>query len=219
MDMLINYVGLLVKHVEQKISWMLQDRFAPMFFCWTNARTCYANRFLTYPAGIDCGFECVCVAFSPLENEESQSAAKPINLIHFLLQLFGKSSSNVVALISDNCAVKKSVPKLLSCNFMGCASHRWNLASNDVIAMHIDVIEKIKTVIGKLCFPVRCLKPRKFTDLALGKSIYKLWSFTNAMLTSLSISGPICQSCKSGRSKNFYPHAARTVTLTSSCNR
>lgn len=69
-DMLMKYVGLLVKHVEQKIAAVLPDRFALVFYFWCNARAHGAAIFFTYPASTDCGFECVYVALFPLKNDD-----------------------------------------------------------------------------------------------------------------------------------------------------
>lgn len=56
LDMLMKYVGLLVKSVEQKKAGMLPDHFALMFSGWCNAGMHWAANFLTYPASTDCGF-------------------------------------------------------------------------------------------------------------------------------------------------------------------
>lgn len=107
-DTLVKYVGLLMKPFEQKKAGMLPDRFAIMFGGWCNAGTHYVAIFSGIQRAqiVDLS---VRVAFSPFENKEPQAAAEQVNLINFVLRHFGKSSSNIVALIADSCAVNKSV--------------------------------------------------------------------------------------------------------------
>lgn len=83
---------------------------------------------------------------------------------------------NVPAIIVGSCAIKKSVVKVLRCNFTGCANHSFSLAANDFITAHREVIKIGKKVISKFCFSVPRTKLCKFTDLAMVKSKDTRWS-------------------------------------------
>ncbi len=48
--------------------------------------------------------------------------------MEFVLNMFGKSMDNVVALVGDNCSVNTSLSKQANTHFVGCASNRLNLA-------------------------------------------------------------------------------------------
>lgn len=126
-----------------------------------------------------------CVALSPVENKERQSAAEHVNLIKFGLQLSGESSSNVVSIIADKFTVKKSITELLGCNLIECASHRFNLADSYIITAYSEAIEMVKKVMGKLCFHMSRTKLGKCTALAFVKLNNTCWSSVSATTTYL----------------------------------
>ena len=61
----------------------------------------------------DQGHEIALLAFSPLLDETTLGANQHIELLNETLQLYGKSTDNVVALIADNCEVNKLIAEKL----------------------------------------------------------------------------------------------------------
>lgn len=98
MDTLIKFTGVLMKRVKQEIVEMLQDCFASGLRGYAMpGRIMWSYLLRTQRAQIE--DLSVGVAFSPIKNEERHSAAEHVNLVHFVLWLLGKSSSNVLVLM------------------------------------------------------------------------------------------------------------------------
>lgn len=195
---------------------MLSDTFVLMSVGWCNAGTNYVAIHLTYPASTDCRFSFMCVAFSPLY-EKLQSAAQHVNLINFVLWLFGKSCFNVVSITADKCAVSKFVAELLCYTIFGCASQHFNLLISNIIIPRSKVIEKVLKVMDKLFFPMHCATLRKFTDFARWNqttlsdpSWVRYWLF---VLRSVLF----CQTWRPVKLQSISPRTAKTVPLTNSC--
>ncbi len=87
------------------------------------------------------------LAFSPCESENSQSAENHYQFLLFVLELFGKSIENVVALEGDNRSANKAFAIRVGCGFVGCASHRYNLAMKDILQEEQIVIQKVRELI------------------------------------------------------------------------
>lgn len=116
-------MALVRQRVEEKISSGVSEKISVMFGGWCNAGTHYKTIFFTYPTQDAAGSASNCVAFTPLENEDDQTAYEHVQLFECVLGLYNKSISNVGALISDNCAVNKDVARQIGCQFISCASH------------------------------------------------------------------------------------------------
>ncbi len=87
------------------------------------------------------------------------SANSHVEFIEFVLHVFNNSIQNIVAVIRDNCAVNIAFARKLGCGFIGCESHRFNLAVKSIIAEHRALIDEVFCVIKK--FAIECL-PQKF---------------------------------------------------------
>lgn len=148
----MKYLFLLAETVEAKISERFTDKFAVIFDGLFHYGTYFASIFFSYPEENDDGFLSTCVAFSPLENEDDESADAHVELIDYVINLYKKARSNVVAVIDDNFNVKKAVTSQLDCHFVGCDSHRFNLAVKDVIQGHCGLIDDIKSNMSNLSF-------------------------------------------------------------------
>ncbi len=59
------------------------------------------------------------LAFSPFEDEESQNAQNHYDFTIFVLSVYEKTLSNVVALIGDNCNTNKAFANKMRCGFVG----------------------------------------------------------------------------------------------------
>ena len=109
----MKYVFKLTHHVEKKIAKVLPDRFSIMFDGWSSAGTYYVGIYATFPSVKSVGYDSVCLAFSPLENEETYSEQEHMDLIEFVLQTFGKRTSHIVAIVADNCTTNRSISRLM----------------------------------------------------------------------------------------------------------
>jgi len=94
-------------------------------------------------------------------NEESQSADAYIEYFEFILDSFEKSR----ALIGDNRATNKAVAKKVKCSFIGCASHRFNLAVQEYLKVYSDDLNQIHHIMLKLRTLSVSAKLRNLTHL------------------------------------------------------
>ncbi len=64
------------------------------------------------------GYDSVLLAFSPFEDDLSQDADHHLSFMEFVLNLFGKSMDNVLALVGDNCSVNTSLARQANTHFV-----------------------------------------------------------------------------------------------------
>lgn len=107
----------------------------------------------------------VILALSPLEDESNLGAVEHKKLLDFVLPVFNKDMSNVVALIGDIVSTNKSLAVLCGCGFVGCASHRFNLAVKDVLNVHADLIDVVHKIMAKLRHLIPSAKLRSVDSL------------------------------------------------------
>jgi len=179
---LMKYFDLLTFRVEKKIAAELPDKFCLVFDGWTSSKTHYIGIFATFPADTELKYKKVLLGFTPLLDETNQTAENHCELIEFVLNVFGKSTSNIIALCGDNCNTNKAIANKLEVGFVGCASHRFNLFVKNIIISEDVLIESIREIMKKVSHPVTAAKLRKFSDLRPVCSNATRWSSTANML-------------------------------------
>lgn len=176
------YLAALTTRVELKISTALPDRFALVFDGQTTPEAHYVAVFATYPNENASGYLAACLAMSPLEDETTHSAEEHVEFLRFVLSVFGKDVSNVVALIADNCNVNRSISTKMGVPLIGCASHRFQLAVKEILKEDEGVITQVKQLMTKLRTPLISAKLRRETHLKPKLKNDTRWSSTFLML-------------------------------------
>ena len=123
------------------------------------------------------------MAFSPLLDETTLEANQHIEILNETLQLYGKSTDKVVALIADNCEVNKSIAEKQKKPMIGCASHRFQLALNDYIADVMPIIVKIHNIMTKPRSPKFLAKLRNLSTLIPMTYNATRWNSSFAMIS------------------------------------
>ena len=86
------YIEKLTRVVEKKISKLLPSRFAVIFDGWSAGTTHYVAVFASFPdISKEHGYETVMLAFSPFDDETSQSANNHFEYLEFVLGVYDKS--------------------------------------------------------------------------------------------------------------------------------
>ncbi|MEY3452260.1 MAG: hypothetical protein RL711_2088 [Bacteroidota bacterium] len=67
-----------------------------------------------------------------------------------VLELFGKSIENLLYLVADNAPVNTRLSDLLGIPFIGCASHRFNLACKKYLLTYEQELSKINSLMVTL---------------------------------------------------------------------
>jgi hypothetical protein len=134
--------------VTEKITNALPEKFGLVFDGWTSPdKTHYVGMFAIYNKD-----DQVCrplLAISPLLDETDQSAESYDAWIVSTLNCFKKSMDNVLYLSSDNCSTNLKIARVCSNKeFVGCHSHRLNLAVNEFMEVperksKVDIVHAI----------------------------------------------------------------------------
>ena len=176
------YMEKLSQRVENKISNMLPDKFVVVFDCWTNGDTHYLAMYGSFPNSTELGHEQCLLAFTPFEDETSQGCSNHLELFRFVLNVFKKSEKNVVALVGDNCSTNIALAREFDLGFVGCASHRYNLAVKYLLKPHMAIVKKIHAIMSKFRYPIPAAKLRKLTPLKAKTYVETRWSSAVEML-------------------------------------
>ncbi len=179
---LAKYLEALSSSVEEKIAQILPDKFAIVFDGWSCGDTHYVAVYATFPYNTPVGYRKVLLGFSPFEEETSQSAQEHYEYLEFVLSTFKKSFDNVAVLIGDNCNTKKALADKAGMLFVGCASHRFNLAMKYKLSAYQDLIQRVHELMKKLKNPIAAAELRKHTDLHAKSNNATRWSSTYEML-------------------------------------
>lgn len=123
----------------------------------------------------------VLIGFSPLDKEESMDAKNHAQFIDFVLSVLNATLHNVVAITGDNAAVNLKSANLLNekvntCFFIGFASHRFNLAVQDLMMPYKEVMDKLHKLMKKLTNLILVAKFRRFTPVKAKISYPTRWS-------------------------------------------
>ena len=114
---------LLTKKVEQEIIKAMPEKIALIVDGWTSGSTHYLGVMASF-CDMDQNVEVPLLAFSPLIDETSQSAAQQYVFLEMTLSQYGKSmEDNVVALIADNCETNKALADICNVPLVGCHSN------------------------------------------------------------------------------------------------
>ena len=127
------------------------------------------------------------LSMRPLLNEDIKGMTAQDHLHHLsmILGMYGKSDTNIVCLIGDNCAVNQSMSKILKAPLVGCGSHKFNLAVRKWISNQPQ-LEKIIQCIANVMKKASTLKVsallRKLTTLRTVRENDTRWSSTFMMV-------------------------------------
>ncbi len=133
----------------------LPEKFGLVFDGWSSNSTHFVCLFAVFPNTSEL-VSPVLLTFSSFENESDLSAKSYEHFINSTLNFYKKSKDNVLVLVSDNCNVNLSLASLIELPFVGCASHRFNLAVKlylepfeTVLKRINDLMKKLNTIKGK----------------------------------------------------------------------
>jgi hypothetical protein len=162
----MNIMQLLTEYVQQKIRHLLPEVFALVFDGWTFDQTHYSGIFATFPyQEYESGYKKVLLLFSPMTDKESLRANAHVSFFEFILGFYNKTWENVAALIDDNCSTNKSFAGKAKSYFIGCESHRFNLAVKVHLEKYKHLLKKINNIMSKLKNLIPAAKLRAHTHL------------------------------------------------------
>ena len=141
------YMQLLTKALEKKISELLPNRFGQVFDGWSNGGIHYIATFATFDKQPE--NKPILLAFSPLDDEQDLTAMSIYDLLVDTNDFYGKSLENLLFIVSDNCSTNQAIGNHTTVPFIGCASHRFNLAVQQYLEEHKELLGKIHELMKK----------------------------------------------------------------------
>jgi hypothetical protein len=96
------------------------------------------------------------------------TAQDHLHHLSIILGTYGKSDTNIVCLIGDNCSVNQSMSTILKAPLIGCGSHKFNLAVRKWISNQRqleEIIQRIAIVMKKASTLKVSAQLRKLTTL------------------------------------------------------
>ena len=178
----MRYLSLLTEVVEQKIARLLPEKIALVFDGWTSGTSHYLAVFASFPAPNKRGYEMRLLTMSPMGDESRLDAEEHYQFISFTLSLYNKSWKNVCCLIGDNVSTNKCLSTKAKVPFIGCASHRFNLAVRALLQDDEPLVSKIQNIMVKLRTLLLSAKLRKLTPIAPRIRNITRWSSTYEMI-------------------------------------
>ncbi|EGZ15692.1 hypothetical protein PHYSODRAFT_506404 [Phytophthora sojae] len=167
-DTLSKYIVLIFELLELRITRELPASFGLVLDGWTSGGRHYIAIFAVFGSdstGITGGgadneyyddLECssrrfLLLTFAPVEVEEDMGAQSQYDLIADTLSRYNKPWSAVKFMVGDNCSVNQCIGrKEGAIPFIGCASHRFNLAVKDFLKTEDELIAKVHALMTKL---------------------------------------------------------------------
>ena len=107
-----------------------------------------------------------------------------------VLLLYGKTCDSILCLLGDNCSNNQLMGQTLKVPFIGCASHKFNLAVRKLIAEQPDqnaIIQKVSTVMKKTSTLKIAAQRCEFTDYKPIRENKTRWLSTYQMIKYLKI--------------------------------
>ncbi|EGZ05762.1 hypothetical protein PHYSODRAFT_533107 [Phytophthora sojae] len=129
-ETLLKYAVLVTKEVEIGISAFIPLKFGIILDGWSFHSEHYVAVFAVFEH--DQRSEKVLLALAPIADDgvEDQTAESYGAFLTGILPFFKRDISSIIYLVADNCSVNTRLAGLLQVPFIGCASHRLNLAVN-----------------------------------------------------------------------------------------
>lgn len=175
------YLVLVTESVEKRIADDLPEKFGIVIDGWSDGTTHYIAVFASY---LDANGEgqYPLLSIAPPYDEQSFTAPNHKAFIIDVLELYGKSSSSLVYLVGDNAPVNTCLAGLLKVPFIGCASHRFNLACQKYLEDYELQLSRISRVMVTLRNIKQAGKLRTKTQLSPVLRNDTRWSSTYSML-------------------------------------
>lgn len=89
-----------------------------------------------------------------MENEATKNADEHHEYIEFVVTVFGRAFSNVVAQIGDNTSTNRSLLGKFWPVFVGCPSHSYNLVFKYISRDHDELTQKVNVIMSKLSYSI-----------------------------------------------------------------
>lgn len=144
---LMKYIASICEHVVDTIQINLPDQFGIALDGWTENELHFVAIFAVCPQAN------YLLAINQLPDPTNQKAENHLVMIKEVLEGYKKSLVNVAFIVADNTNVNPCLASLMETNFIGCLSHKLNLAVNyflEICPKYQRLVDKIHAITQKL---------------------------------------------------------------------
>ncbi|KAJ0408506.1 hypothetical protein P43SY_006436 [Pythium insidiosum] len=127
----------------------LQTPFGLFFDRWTCNAIHFCAIYAVYVVDGVCKQPLLAIA----KMGDGQTASAHVEKFEEVLQLYDRSNDDIRFLVGDNCSTNQAIANLMKIPFVGCASHRLNLAVNKFLEENKHVINKVQELMVALRKP------------------------------------------------------------------
>jgi hypothetical protein len=135
--------------VEREIKLKMPEKIGIVFDGWTESGKHFVALFARYLEENE--VQEVLLACSPLEDETDLGAESHVKFINDTLSIYGKTvENNVLFICGDNASTNQAIAAIFGKPFIGCYSHKFNLAMQKIFEVFEEYIERIADVMKLL---------------------------------------------------------------------
>ena len=181
-DTLRKYIIKGANALDKKIARSLPNSFGLVLDAWTDNSLHYIAIFAAY--SYDNELKTPPLTITPPVDEIVFGARVLYDLISDILDNFKRSSSNLAFITADNATVNSRIAEMLGVPFIGCASHKYNLAAQNYLSESENLIGKVQDLMSTLAGSIK--KAGKMRQKTMLEPIIRnktRWSSTFKMLS------------------------------------
>jgi len=180
------YLKLVEEKIDEKLKQELPRKFGIVIDGWSQGTTHYFGVFAAYEkAGKNYNRF---LTIAPPFDETSFTAQNQADFIVDVLENVQRTSQDILYLVADNTATNPATAVILGVPFIGCASHRFNLAVQKFMGVYDENIANIHQMMILLSSLKRAGRLRQLTPLEPVTANVTRWSSKHKMIERYDIS-------------------------------
>jgi hypothetical protein len=179
-DTLTKYLRLVDMEIEKNLKDELPQRFGLLIDGWTEGTTHYYGLFAAYRKGT-VNYQRF-LTISPPFDETEYGAISQASFIVDTVEAFDRTKESILFLVGDNTNTNPATATKLGVPFIGCASHRFNLAVQSYLDTYDEIITSINNLMKVLTNVKKAGKLRMNTPLEPVTRNVTRWSSTYSMV-------------------------------------
>ncbi|KAK1945571.1 hypothetical protein P3T76_002619 [Phytophthora citrophthora] len=174
------YMALVERKVETAIAQEMPNSIGIVFDGWSSGSTYYVGVYAIYV--VDDSPRRILLALAPLLAENDFGPDSHIEFIVATLAVFDKQPGCVRFIVGDNCITNQAIATRMGLPLVGCASHRLNLAIQQHISTHENLLAQVNELMCQLRTKKNAATLSKYTELRPVKRNVTRWSSTFKMV-------------------------------------
>ncbi len=148
-EYLQKYIRILHTLVHDAISGLLPDSFGGVFDGWDDGSGGhFVALFVVFPHTT--GVTKLLLSCKTLPDLTTRDRFNHLDFFQETLAKYGKSKDNLNFLVGDNTALNPAIAREIHVPFIGCYSHRLNLAMNLIFKDHSILLDEVETIMSNL---------------------------------------------------------------------